>query len=331
MCLFKLPEIEAGIAKPHIREIILHRRVDIFLSLYVIPYRAVYQERIAQIVNIFPDCRSAYLLFLYSLFLLCGLVLGSNIYYKHTENEKKREYEEQLMKHIDALHTKYPCLGSRKLVNLLNGEHFCVGRKLVRRLMQVMGLYVIYPKPNLSKRDFRESIVPYLLKNKVVDFPNQVWSIDITYIPIGRGHMYLTAIIDWLSRKLMGWTLSDTLDTAPVLDTVKEVVGRYEVPAIINSDQGCQFTSGEYKNLLRQYGIRQSMDGKSRWADNIMIERWFRSLKTELIYINDYASPKELRGAIRDYVEEYNSIRPHQSLGYLTPDQVYGSSFGALA
>ena len=235
------------------------------------------------------------------------------------------------MKHIDALHTKYPCLGSRKLVNLLKGEHFSVGRKLVRRLMQAMGLYVIYPKPNLSKRDFRESIVPYLLRNKGVDFPNQVWSIDITYIPIGRGHMYLTAIIDWFSRKIMGWTLSDTLDTAPVLDTVKEAVGRYGVPAIINSDQGCQFTSGEYKNLLRQYGIRQSMDGKSRWADNIMIERWFRSLKTELIYINDYASPKELRGAIRDYVEQYNSIRPHQSLGYLTPDKVYGSSFGALA
>ena len=182
-----------------------------------------------------------------------------DVYYKHTKNEKKREYEEQLMKHIDALHTKYPCLGSRKLV---------------RRLMQAMGLYVIYPKPNLSKRDFRESIVPYLLRNKVVDFPNQVWSIDITYIPIGRGHMYLTAIIDWFSRKLMGWTLSDTLDT------VKEAVGRYGVPAIINSDQGCQFTSGEYKNLLRQYGIRQSIDGKSRWADNIMIERWFRSLKT---------------------------------------------------
>ena len=255
----------------------------------------------------------------------------SGVYYKHTENEKKREYEEELMKHIDELHTEYPCLGSRKFVTLLKGEHFSVGRKLVRRLMQAMGLYVVYPKPNLSKRDFRESIVPYLLRNKVVDFPNQVWSIDITYIPIGRGHMYLTAIIDWFSRKLMGWTLSDTLDTAPVLDTVKEAVGRYEVPAIINSDQGCQFTSGEYKNLLRQYGIRQSMDGKSRWADNIMIERWFRSLKTELIYINDYASPKELRGAIRDYVGQYNSIRPHQSLGYLTPDKVYGSSFGASA
>lgn len=216
-------------------------------------------------------------------------------------------------------------------MNLLKGDGFSVGRKPVRRLMQVMGLYVIYPKPNLSKRDFRESIVPYLLKNKVVDFPNQVWSIDITYIPMGRGHLYLTAIIDWFSRKIMGWTLSDTLDTSPVIETVKEAVARFGVPAIINSDQGCQFTSCEYKNLLRQYKIRQSMDGKSRWADNIMIERWFRSLKTELIYINDYASPKELRAAIRDYVEQYNSIRPHQSLDYLTPHQVYGASFEVSA
>ena len=186
----------------------------------------------------------------------------SDVYYKHTKNAKKREYEEELMKHIDELHTEYPCLGSRKFVTLLKGEHFSVGRKLVRRLMQAMGLYVIYPKPSLSKRNFRESIVPYLLKNKVVDFPNQVWSIDITYIPMGRGHLYLTAIIDWFSRRIMGWTLSDTLDTSPVIETVKEAVARFGVPAIINSDQGCQFTSGEYKNLLRQYGIRQSMDGK---------------------------------------------------------------------
>lgn len=133
------------------------------------------------------------------------------------------------------MNTKYPCLGSRKLV---------------RRLMQAMGLYVIYPKPNLSNRNFRESIVPYLLKNKVVDFPNQVWSIDITYIPMGRGHLYLTAIIDWFSRKIMGWTLSDTLDTSPVIETVKEAVTRFGVPAIINSDQGCQFTSCEYKETL---------------------------------------------------------------------------------
>ena len=247
----------------------------------------------------------------------------SDVYYKHTENEKKREYEEKLMKHIDALHTKYPCLGSRKLVNLLKGEHFCVGRKLVRRLMQVMGLYVIYPKPNLSKRDFRESIVPYLLKNKVVDFPNQIWSIDITYIPIGRGHMYLTAIIDWFSRKIMGWILSDTLDTAPVLDTVKEAVGRYGVPTIINSDQGCQFTSGEYKNLLRQYGIRQSMDGKSRWADNIMIERWFRSFKYEEAYLTQYNNIKEARTAIGQYIRTYNFEWHHSALDYQTPAECY--------
>ena len=158
-------------------------------------------------------------------------------------------------------------------------------------------------------------------------FPNQVWSADITYISLGRSHMYLTALIDWFSRKIMGWTLSDTLDTMPVLETVRNAVRQYGVPAIINSDQGCQFTSTEYKNLLKQYHICQSMDRKSRWADNVRIERWFRSLKTELIYINEFTSPKELRSAIRVYIEQYNSLRPHQNLDNDTPDHVYKSAF----
>ena len=135
--------------------------------------------------------------------------------------------------------------------------------------------------------------------------------------------MYLTAIIDWFSRKLMGWTLSDTLDTASVLDTVKEAVGRYGVPAIINSDQGCQFTSGEYKNLLRQYGIRQSMDGKSRWADNIMIERWFRSFKYEEAYLTEYANIKEAREKIGEYIYTYNFERCHQAINNQRPAEVY--------
>lgn len=252
----------------------------------------------------------------------------SGLYYKpRIKPETKCQTEEELMRRIDYWHTTLPCCGSRKLVTLLNGEGYHVGRKLVRRLMAQMGLRVIYPKPNLSKRDFKESIVPYLLRNKEVLFANQVWSVDITYITLGRSHMYLTALIDWFSRKIMGWTLSDTLDTAPVIEAVRNAVDQYGVPAIINSDQGCQFTSAEYKNLLKQYKIRQSMDGKSRWADNIRIERWFRSLKTELIYINEYESPKELRADIRDYIEQYNSIRPHQSLDNDTPECVYESTF----
>ena len=141
--------------------------------------------------------------------------------------------------------------------------------------------------------------------------------------------MYLTAIIDWFSRMIVGWNLSDTLSTLPVLDAVKDAVEKYGIPAILNSDQGSQFTSDEYKNLLRTFRIRQSMDGKSRWADNIMIERWFRSLKTELIYINEYKSPRELRAAIRGYIELYNTQRPHQALDYQTPEKEFHSAFVA--
>ena len=139
--------------------------------------------------------------------------------------------------------------------------------------MQKMGIYAVYPKPNLSKRNFKEAIVPYLLRNYTAAFPNQVWSIDITYIPMPHGHMYLTAIIDWHSRRIVGHHLSDSLEVSNVVQAVRETVEKYGIPAIINSDQGSQFTSKEYKELLRSYGIRQSMDGRSRWADNIMIER----------------------------------------------------------
>lgn len=193
--------------------------------------------------------------------------------------------------------------------------------------MREMAIYPIFPGPNLSKRNFKEGIVPYLLRNANVFMPNQVWSIDITYIKMNRGHMYLTAIIDWYSRRIMGWDLSDSLDKGSVLKAVKDAVNEYGVPAIINSDQGSQFTSTEYKELLSLLNIRQSMDGKSRWADNIMIERWFRSLKTEKLYINEYNTPKALRSDIRSYINEYNTERPHEALGYSTPEEVYYSKF----
>ena len=233
------------------------------------------------------------------------------------------------MARLDYWHTTLPALGSRKLAAKLQSEGYDVGRKLVRRLMLEMGMWAIYPKPNLSKRNFRESIVPYLLRNKAVSFPNQVWSIDITYIKLDRSHMYLTAIIDWHSRKIVGWNLSDTLGIQPVLDAVRNAVDKFGTPAILNSDQGVQFTSNEYKQFLRNLHIQQSMDGKSRWADNIMIERWFRSLKTELIYINEFRSPRELRQSIRSYINDYNTLRPHESLEYETPDSVYYASFCA--
>jgi putative transposase len=165
-----------------------------------------------------------------------------------------------------------PYLGVRKLrIKLQIKDHILVGRKLIARYMAEMGIYAVYPKPNLSKRNMQHKIYPYLLRNLVINCPNQVWSIDITYIAMGRSHMYLTAIIDWYSRYIVGWELSDTLDTAPVLAAVKGAISRYGKPGIINSDQGSQFTSDSYTMYLKAANIRQSMDGKARWVDNVII------------------------------------------------------------
>ena len=257
-------------------------------------------------------------------------VTRSRLYYEpKPEDEETRQRKEAIMARIDYWHTTMPFLGTRKLATQLRGEGYAVGRKLVRSYMLEMGIHAVYPKPNLSKRNFKESIVPYLLRNKEVSFPNQVWSIDITYIKMHHGHMYLTAVIDWFSRKIVGWNLSDTLDTRPVLQAVQSAVEHCGVPAILNSDQGSQFTSDDYKELLRSLNIRQSMDGRSRWADNIMIERWFRSLKTEQLYPNEYRTPRELRRLINQYVDDYNNIRPHEALGYKVPNEFYFGCFAA--
>ncbi len=254
----------------------------------------------------------------------------SSLYYLPIPVDKARvAAEEELMRRIDHWHMKFPYFGSRKIAVKLQDEGYNVSRKTTRRLMQAMAIYAIYPKINLSKRNHKESIVPYLLRNYVVNFPNQVWSIDITYIPMPKGHMYLTAIIDWYSRKIVGYYLSDTLDTDSVTHAVKEAVAAHGIPAILNSDQGSQFTSAEYKELLKGLQIRQSMDGKSRWADNIMIERWFRSLKNEQIYPNEYRSPRELRKLINEYVDAYNRERPHEALDYEVPDAIYYGTFTA--
>ncbi len=175
-------------------------------------------------------------------------------------------------------------MGVRKIRNKLQEDDgIKVGRKLIRRLMNEMGLHAVYPKPNLSKRHTAHKVFPYLLRNLVITKPNQVWAIDIIYIPIGKTHMYLTAIIDWCSRFVVGYELSDSLDTAPVITALKRAVALYGKPEIINSDQGSQFTSAEYTQFLRASNIRQSKDGKARWVDNVIIERWFRSLKCDNI------------------------------------------------
>ena len=259
-------------------------------------------------------------------------ITRSTVYYEVKQpDEAAVLLKEEIMSRIDYWHTTMPYIGTRKIAVQLRNEGYRVGRKLVRSYMQEMGIHAVYPKINTSKRNFKEAIVPYLLRNKLICAPNQVWSVDITYIKLHRSHMYLTAIIDWYSRKIMGWELSDTLDTRPVLTAVKNAVDKHGTPAIINSDQGCQFTSDDYKQLLRDLGIQQSMDGKSRWADNIMIERWFRSLKCESLYINEYRTPKELRQLVREYISEYNTVRPHEALEFRTPEDIYTGCFSVRA
>jgi putative transposase len=257
----------------------------------------------------------------------------SGYYYEAVEmSEAEREREEYIKKRIDYWHTKYCYMGNRKILDKLKKDDKIegIGRKLVRRYMEEMGIYAVYPKPNLSKPGKEHKKFPYLLRNKPIFLPNQVWAIDITYIVYRNSHMYLTAIIDWYSRYIVGWALSDTLETAPVLDAVRGAIEKYGIPAIINSDQGSQFTSDDYILLLAENNIRQSMDGRARWVDNVIIERWFRSLKCENIYITEYRSPRELRRGIDDYINDYNYHRPHQNLENMRPFEVFTRVFKNL-
>lgn len=246
----------------------------------------------------------------------------TSVYYVPVE--KDLEHENRIKERLDFWHTKMPYLGVRKLRNKLDTEDgIKAGRKLIKRCMNEMGIYAVYPKRSLSRRNKEHKIFPYLLRTMAITKPNQVWAVDITYIKMGKSNMYLTAIIDWYSRCLVGWALSDTLDTAPVLEAVTTAISKHGKPEIINSDQGCQFTSTEYVDHLKSNQIQQSMDGKGRWVDNVIIERWFRNLKVEYIYTNEINTPRELRAGIGAYITEYNHHRPHQSHGYQVPYEVF--------
>ena len=223
---------------------------------------------------------------------------------------------------IDHLHTDNPTWGARQMSAQLKLRGYQVGRRKAGRYMREMDITPIYPKMNLSKRMKQAKVCPYLLRNAVIDRSNQAWSIDITYIPMKHGFLYLTAIIDWYSRCIVGWDVDDTLYTTMVINACKKAF-KVAKPLIINSDQGSQFTSDKYIEFIRDNGIRQSMDGKSRWADNIMIERWFRSFKYEEAYLTEYANLKEAREAIGRYIYTYNFERCHQSIGNTRPAEVY--------
>ena len=223
---------------------------------------------------------------------------------------------------IDHLHTDNPTWGARQMSAQLKARGYRVGRRKARRYMNEMDIHLIYPKMNLSKRMQQAKVCPYLLRNAVIDKPNQAWSIDITYIPIKHGFLYLTAVINWYSRCIVGWEVDDTLDTRMVLNALNKAF-KIAKPQILNSDQGCQFTSQQYIDFVKENGIRQSIDGKSRWADNIMIERWFRSFKYEEAYLTQYNNIKEASAAIKRYVHTYNFERYHSALDYHTPAEYY--------
>ena len=226
---------------------------------------------------------------------------------------------------IDRLHTDNPAWGSRQLSKQLKKQGHPIGRLKTRRYMQEMGISVIYPKPNLSKPAKGNKIYPYLLRNAVITRPNQAWSIDITYIKLHHGFVYLTAIIDWHSRCIVGWELDDTLATPMVLRALEEAF-KVARPEILNSDQGSQFTGHDYIEYVEKNAVKISMDGKSRWADNIMIERWFRTLKYDEVYLKDYENIRDARRQIGDFIHRYNFERLHSALDYQTPAENYYSA-----
>jgi putative transposase len=226
-----------------------------------------------------------------------------------------------LMRQIDELHLNYPFAGSRMLRDLLGHQGLEVGRRHLRTLMRRMGVEAIYRRPNTSKPTPGHRIYPYLLRGLAITRPNQAWAMDITYIPMARGFVYLAAVVDWFSRRVLAWKLSITMEASFCIEALEEALSRNEKPEIFNTDQGSQFTSEAFVGRLKENGI--SMDGRGRWRDNVFVERIWKSIKYEEVYLHAYASVNEARTSIARYLEFYNSIRPHSSLKALTPDQVY--------
>lgn len=228
-----------------------------------------------------------------------------------------------IMRRIDELHMSYPFAGSRMLRDLLGREGVRVGRLHVATLMKKMGIEALYRRPNTSKRALGHKIYPYLLRQLAVTRPNQVWATDLTYIPMAHGFVYLVAIVDWFSRRVLSWRLSITLETDFCIEALEEALTRFGKPEIFNTDQGSQFTSEAFTGVLLREKIAISMDGKGAWRDNVFVERLWRSVKYEEVYLHAYNSVREARASIGRYLNFYNGGRPHSSLGRRTPDQLY--------
>ena len=251
-----------------------------------------------------------------------GISRGS-VYY---QPQPVSERDQKLMNRIDRLHLECPFAGARMLRDLLNAEGFKVGRKHVASLMRKMGIEALYRKPKTTQRHPEHRIYPYRLRGLTIDRPNQVWAMDITYIPMARGFVYLTVVLDWYSRRVLAHRVSISMDTSFCLDALEEAIDKYGTPEIVNTDQGSQFTSQAFTGYLKDNEIEISMDGKGSWRDNVFVERLWRTVKYEHVYLHAYDSTSEAKTKLSQYFDFYNQRRPHSRLDRQTPDQVYFES-----
>ena len=274
-------------------------------------------ERQAMIVRHHPDL---------SLSRQCRLLsIGRSSFYYAPKGESPESLA--LMRRIDGLFLKYPFFGSRQMARQLRREGLCVGRHRVRRLMRLMGLEAIYQAPRTSAPHPAHRIYPYLLKAMTIDRPNQVWCADITYIPVRRGFLYLVAIMDWASRHVLAWRLSNTIDARFCVEALDEALGQYGKPEVFNTDQGSQFTSLGFTGVLKDADVAISMDGRGRCMDNVFIERLWRSLKYEAVYLHELADGFHAQRVIGEWIDFYNAERPHSALDGRTPAEAYGTGW----
>jgi putative transposase len=273
-------------------------------------------ERKAMIARGHPDL---------SLSRQCRLLSISRSAFYYTPKGESAE-NLNLMRRIDELFLKYPFYGSRQMVRQLRRDGVCIGRHRVRRLMRLMGLQAIYQAPRTSDPHPAHRIYPYLLKRLAINRPNQVWCADITYIPVQRGFLYLVAIMDWATRHVLAWRLSNTMDASFCVEALNEALARHGRPEIFNTDQGSQFTSFDFTGVLKEAGITISMDGRGRCMDNIFIERLWRSLKYEAVYLHELTDGFKAERIIGEWIDFYNTERPHSSLGGRTPAEAYGAT-----
>jgi len=257
---------------------------------------------------------------------LVGISRGT-VYYLP---EPTSDADQRLMRRIDQLHLNHPFAGSRMLRDMLNREGFAVGRKHVATLMAKMGIEALYRKPNTSKKHPGHTVHPYLLRGLAIERANHVWAADITYIPMARGWVYLVAIVDWASRRVLAHRVSISMDVSFCIEALEEAFARHGQPEIFNSDQGSQFTSEAFTGKLKERGIAISMDGRGAWRDNIFVERLWRSVKYEEVYLHAYDSVREARAGIARYIDFYNAGRPHSSLDTKTPDEFYFATLPAI-